>query len=215
MTPVICFVTDRRRVPGGTEAALLARITAAARAGVHLIQIRERDLEARSLARLVTAAVAAVRGTASRILVNDRLDVALSAGAHGVHLRGDSVPATRAREIAPRGFLLGRSVHSREEAVRVAEAGDLDYLMFGTVFDTSSKPGVSGSGSELLATVARATPLPVLAIGGITVSRMSAVAVAGAAGFAGIGLFAESPVEGLQVVVRQGSLAFDTLPRVP
>ena len=215
MTPVICFVSDRQRLPGGTEAALIGRIAAAARAGVHLIQIRERDLDARALARIVTAAVAAVRGTSSRILVNDRIDVALSAGAHGVHLRGDSVPAPRARQIVPRGFLLGRSVHSREEAVRVADAGGLDYLMFGTVFGTSSKPGVAGAGSDALAAVAGATPLPVLAIGGITVSRMSEVAAAGAAGFAGIGLFAASPVEGLQVVVTQGSLAFDTLPRVP
>jgi thiamine-phosphate pyrophosphorylase len=215
VTPVICLVTDRQRLPGGSEAALVERIDAAARAGVHLIQIRERDLDARALTRIVAAAVVAVRGTGSRILVNDRIDVALSAGAHGVHLRGDSVPAMRAREIVPRGFLLGRSVHSREEAERAADAGGLDYLMFGTVFGTSSKPGVTGAGAETLAAVTRATPLPVLAIGGITISRMSEVAAAGAAGFAGIGLFAETPLASLQVVVRQGSLAFDTLPRVP
>jgi len=194
---------------------LIETVAAASRAGVHLIQIRERDLDARSLTRIVTAAVAVVRGTSSRILVNDRIDVALSAGAHGVHLRGDSVPATRVREIVPRGFLVGRSVHSREQAERATEAGGLDYLMFGTVFDTASKPGVTGSGSDALAAIAGATPLPVLAIGGITLSRMRAVAGAGAAGFAGIGLFADSPLDGLQVVVRQASLAFDTLRRVP
>jgi thiamine-phosphate diphosphorylase len=215
VTPVICLVTDRRRLPGGSEEVLIEAVAAASRAGVHLIQIRERDLDARALTRIVTAAVAVVRGTSSRILVNDRIDVALSAGAHGVHLRGDSVPATRVREIVPRGFLVGRSVHSREQAERATEAGGLDYLMFGTVFDTASKPGVTGSGSEALAAIAGATPLPVLAIGGITVSRMSTVAGAGAAGFAGIGLFADSPLDGLQVVVRQASLAFDTLPRVP
>ncbi len=215
MTPVICFVTDRRRLAGGSDAALIERVAAASRAGAHLIQIRERDLDARALTRIVTAAVAAVRGTSSRILVNDRIDVALSAGAHGVHLRGDSVPAARVREIVPRGFLVGRSVHSRDDAERATEAGGLDYLLFGTVFDTPSKPGITGSGSEALAAIARATPLPVLAIGGITVSRMGIVAGAGAAGFAGIGLFVDSPLDGLQVVVRQGSLAFDTLPRVP
>jgi thiamine-phosphate pyrophosphorylase len=215
VTPVICLVTDRRRHPDGSEAALVEAVAAASRAGVHLIQIRERDLDARALTRVVTAAVAAVQGTSSRVLVNDRIDVALSAGAHGVHLRGDSLPAVRVREIVPRGFLVGRSVHSREEAERAAAGGGLDYLMFGTVFDTVSKPGVTASGPAELAAVAGATPLPVLAIGGITVSRMGIVAGAGAAGFAGIGLFADSPPDGLQVVVRQASLAFDTLPRVP
>jgi len=215
VTPVICLVTDRRRYPGGSESALTEAVAAASRACVHLIQIRERDLDARALTRIVTAAVAAARGTASRILVNDRIDVALSAGAHGVHLRGDSVPATRVREIVPRGFLVGRSVHSLEEAERATGAGGLDYLMFGTVFGTPSKPGVTGSGPEALAAIAGASPLPVLAIGGITVSRMGIVAGAGAAGFAGIGLFGGSPLDRLQVVVREASLAFDTLPRVP
>ncbi len=215
MTPVICLVTDRRRHPGGSEAALIERVAAAARAGVHLIQIRERDLDARALTRVAAAAVAAARGTSARILVNDRTDVALAAGAHGVHLRGDSVAATRVREIVPPGVLGGRSGHSRGEAERIAEAGGLDYLMFGTVFDTASKPGVTGSGPDTLAAIVGATPLPVLAIGGMSVSRMGVVAKAGAAGFAGIGLFGDSPLDRLQVVVRQASLAFDTLPRVP
>lgn len=215
MKPVICLVTDRRRVPGGSDAALIERIAAAARAGVHLIQIRERDLDARALTRMAAAAVDATRGTSTRILVNDRTDVALAAGAHGVHLRGDSIAAARVREIVPSGFLVGRSVHSCEEAERVSKAGGLDYLLFGTVFDTSSKPGLMGSGPGTLAAVARVTPLPVLGIGGMTVSRMERVAEAGAAGFAGIGLFADCSLESLQVVVRQASMAFDTLSRVP
>ena len=213
--PVICLVTDRRRLPGGSETALVEHLSAAARAGVHLIQIRERDLDARALARMAAAAVEAARGTSTRILVNDRTDVALAAGAHGVHLRGDSAAAMRIREIVPRGFLIGRSVHSREEAERAAEEGGLDYLMFGTVFETVSKPGVPAAGTASLAAIARAVPLPVLAIGGITISRMAEVAEAGAAGFAGIGLFGDSPPDGLQVVVGEASLAFDTLSRVP
>jgi thiamine-phosphate pyrophosphorylase len=215
VTPVICLVTDRRRLLQGSETALIDQVAAAARAGVHLIQVRERDLDARTLTRIAAAAVDAARGTSARILVNDRTDVALAAGAHGVHLRGDSVAAMRVREIAPAGFLIGRSVHSREEAELAAGAGGLDYLMFGTVFDTPSKPGFTGSGPETLASITGATPLPVLGIGGMTVSRMAAVARAGASGFAGIGLFADCPVDRLQVVVREASLAFDTLPRVP
>ena len=215
MTPVICLVTDRQRLAGGTEAALLEQITAAARAGVHLVQVRERDLESRALTRTVAAAVAAARGSSTRILVNDRLDVALAAGAQGVHLRSDSMPASRARRIAPAGFVIGRSVHSRAEAEEATAGGGLDYLMLGTVFDTPSKPGVTGSGLETLAEIARATALPVLAIGGMAVFRLAEVAAAGAAGFAGIGLFADCSRETLQVVVRQASLAFDTMSRVP
>jgi thiamine-phosphate diphosphorylase len=213
--PVICLVTDRRRLGGGSEDALIAQVASAARAGVHLIQIRERDLDARALTRLAAAAVDAVRGTSARILVNDRTDVALAAGAHGVHLRGDSIPAMRVRRIVPRGFLVGRSVHSPEEAQRAADAGGLDYLMFGTVFETASKPGQAAAGSTTLAAIAGATPIPVLAVGGMTASRMDEVARAGAAGFAAIGLFAGGPPDLLQVVVREASLAFDTPRRVP
>ena len=215
MQPVICLVTDRRRLPGGSEAVLVEHIAAAARAGVHLVQIRERDLDARALTRVAAAAVDAVRGTATRILVNDRTDVALASGAHGVHLRGDSAPARRIRAIVPQGFLIGRSVHSREEAERAAAEGGLDYLMFGTVFETASKPGVRAAGPATLAAIASSVTLPVLAIGGVTVSGMAEVAEAGAAGFGAIGLFGGCPPDRLQVVVREASLAFDTLSRVP
>jgi thiamine-phosphate diphosphorylase len=213
--PVICLVTDRRRLQGGSETMLVEQIAAAARAGVHLIQVRERDLDARALTRVAAAAVAAVRGTSARILVNDRADVALAAGAHGVHLRGDSAPAARIREIVPPGFLIGRSVHSREEADRAAAAGGLDYLMFGTVFETVSKPGVRAAGTATLSAIASTVALPVLAIGGLAISRMAEVAAAGAAGFAAIGLFGDHPPDRLQVIARQASLAFDTLSRVP
>src|SRR5688572_21057384 len=103
------MITDRRRF-AGAEDALVQRVAAAAAAGVNLVQVRERDLDARDLTRLVARCVSAVQGTRARILVNDRLDVALAAGAHGVHLRGDSLPASRARALAPIGVLIGRSV---------------------------------------------------------------------------------------------------------
>ena len=102
------------------------------------------------------------------MLVNDRIDVALAAGAHGVHLRGDSLPAARARLMVPPAFIIGRSVHSREEAMRAQDGGGLDYLVFGTVFKTDSKPGLGVAGLDALSEVAAATRLPVLAIGGMT-----------------------------------------------
>lgn len=203
------MVTGRRRLGSDWEAPLIECIAAAARGGVHLIQIREPDLDARTLTRLVESAVRAARGTRARVLVNDRADVALAGGAHGVHLRAESAPAGRVRAIAPRAFVIGRSVHSRAEAEEQAAAGGLDYLLFGTVFTTASKPGAAAAGVDALAAVATATALPVLAIGGVTMPRLPEIARAGAAGFAAIGLFATRSPESVQVLVRQSSLAFD------
>jgi thiamine-phosphate pyrophosphorylase len=164
-------------------------VAAAARAGIDLVQIRERDMDGGPLLALVGRCLEAVRATRTRILVNDRLDVALAAGAHGVHLRGDSMPAERVRVTAPPGFLVGRSVHAADEAARVTAAGALDYLIFGPVFPTSSKPGHPGVGLQALQDVVRATPVPVLAVGGITTAAIERIQDAGAAGVAAIGLF--------------------------
>jgi len=191
VSPVLCFVTDRRRFGRSWEDALVNRVRAAAVEGVHLIQIRERDLDGGPLTRLVTACVNAVRGTRTRVLVNDRFDVAVAAGAHGVHLRGDSFPASRVRACAPPGFLIGRSVHSVSEAVVTADAdGDaINYLIFGTVFESSSKPDRVAAGLQELSAVACATRIPVLAIGGVTSGTIADVMGAGAAGVAGISMF--------------------------
>jgi thiamine-phosphate pyrophosphorylase len=216
MRPVICMITDRRRFGADWEPPLLERVSAAARAGVHIVQIRESDLDARALTTLVERCMAAVRGTPARVVVNDRLDVALAAGAHGVHLRADSVAASSVRRIVSRPFLVGRSVHSRDEAERATHDDNaVDYLIFGTVFESRSKPDAGAAGPDALAAVAAVTPLPVLAIGGVDVERAARVALTGAAGVAAIGLFADCPVESLQVVVAQAAMAFDTPGGVP
>lgn len=215
MRPVICMITASAHSGTDGEQAVVERVGAAARAGAHLIQIRQPQLEGRALTRLVERSVRAAKGTAARILVNDRVDVALSAGAHGVHLRGDSMPAARVRAIAPRAFVIGRSVHSPREGADAAQDGNLDYVIFGTVFMTSSKPGVAAAGIEALAAACAGTALPVLAVGGMTRSRLGAVAGAGAAGFAAIGLFAEGPLDAMPLVVQEAALAFDTPQRVP
>jgi thiamine-phosphate pyrophosphorylase len=189
LTPVLCFVTDRRRFGASWEEALVGRVRAAAVEGVHLVQVRERDLDGGPLTRLVTACVDAVRGTRARVLVNDRFDVALEAGAHGVHLRGDSFPASRIRAYAPLGFLIGRSVHSVSDALVAAEDAAVDYLIFGTVFASGSKPDRPAAGLRELSAVVSATRLPVLAIGGMTSGKIAEVMRAGAAGVAGISMF--------------------------
>jgi thiamine-phosphate pyrophosphorylase len=149
--------------------------------------VRERDLEAGQLAALVEVALALARGTTSRIVVNDRLDVALACGADGVHLRADSIPTADARRIVPAGFLIGRSVHAPGEA---SAAEGCDYLIAGTVFPSRSKAaGAAVLGIEGLRAIVRVSRAPVLAIGGVTADRFDDVAAAGAAGVAGIGLF--------------------------
>jgi len=190
----ICLVTDRRRRPPVEQAA------EAAAAGVDIIHVRERDLEAAQLGILVTAVVSATRGSSTKVVVNDRVDVAIACGADGVHLRGDSMPAARVRRMAPDGFLIGRSVHSAEEASTVAAGAD--YLVAGTVFPTTSKPGQAAVlGLPGLSTIAHAVNVPVLAIGGMSVERASAVAGAGARGLSAIGLFAD-PDRPIKEVVR-------------
>jgi thiamine-phosphate diphosphorylase len=181
----ICLVTGDR----GNEPALLDLIASAADGGVDLIQIRERRLDDRALVRVTSKAVELAGRAGSRILVNDRADVALAAGAAGVHLRSDSFAATRLRSVAPPGFLIGRSVHTREEAI-AAERDGCDYVVFGTVFPSSSKPlNHKTAGLDALRELVGSVRLPVLAIGGISLDNAAEVAQTGASGIAAISLF--------------------------
>jgi len=190
-------VTDRRRLAERRPDAALAltdQVAGAARAGVDLVQIREPDLDGGQLAALTRRCLDAARGTPTRVLVNDRLDVALAAGAHGVHLRASSFGAARARGLAPAGFIVGRSVHGAGEAHAAARAGGADYLIGGTVFESASKAaGHPVLGLEAFGRLARAAGVPVLAIGGLTVERATAAISSGAAGVAAIGLFLPVP----------------------
>lgn len=210
MGPVVCMVTDRRRLGQHAEDALLRRVGIAARAGIHLIQIREKDMADGALFALVQKAVAAVRGTRARVLVNDRVDVALAAGAHGVHLRGDSVPAPRVRTVTPPGFVLGRSVHTRDEVAALSVEDAVDYLLFGTVFETASKPGQPATGVAGFARAASAAGrLPMLAVGGVTAENAARLAGSGGAGFAAIGLFSDGPEDDLSTTVTAALAAWE------
>jgi thiamine-phosphate pyrophosphorylase len=183
------FVTDRRRF-GLSPADLVRRAAAAVSRGVDVIQVRERDLDDRSLLTLTEQIGAAVSGTATRVLVNDRADVAIAAGAHGVHLRGDSPPASRVRAIVPARFIIGRSVHSLAEVDVAIADGACDYLMFGTVFPSAGKPaGHPVAGVDALREACRHSPVPVIAIGGVDQSNVEAIAQSGAAGFAAVAMF--------------------------
>jgi thiamine-phosphate pyrophosphorylase len=196
--PLVCYVTDRRGFGAEEREAatrLVETIARAANAGVDAIQLREKDLTGRALLELAQKAVA--RAGPEKILVNDRLDVALAAGAAGVHLGEESmgvadVVAFRTNARLPSGFRIGRSCHSLEAALR-AEKDGADYVFFGPVFATPSKARFGPpQGTEALAAVCRQVHIPVVAIGGITLENAGACLAAGAAGVAAIRLFQES-----------------------
>ena len=120
------------------------------------------------------------------------------------------MPAGRVRDMVPARFLIGRSVHSPEEAAQATADGSVDYLVFGTVFPTLSKPGASVAGLAPLRAASGMTRVPVLAVGGLTPERMTAVASAGAAGVAAIRLFSDPPIDALKKAVEDVTLSFDT-----
>ena len=192
MPPVfeICYITDRRSIE---PKPLLPFIVEAVRAGVDLVQIREKDLATRDLLKLVESAVSAAAGTATRVVVNDRLDVASAAGAGGVHLGYKSLPADAVRGMVPGEFLVSVSCHSLAEAV-AAEQAKADYVLLGPIFETISKLAYGPPlGLEKLREVATRVKLPILALGGITVDRAKPCLEAGAAGIAGISIFQSAP----------------------
>jgi thiamine-phosphate pyrophosphorylase len=209
--PIFCYVTDRHLLRSASGAPNLAiskntqlenllmvreAIRNAAIAGVDWIQIREKDLAADALAELVRAAVDDTRLSGSSVLVNDRLDVAWTLGAAGVHLGEASLPvesvAEWRRSAGHPNFRIGKSCHTIETA-KVAERDGADYIFFGPIFSTPSKAEFGApQGIERLRQVCSSVQIPVLAIGGITLDNAVQCLDAGAAWIAGIRLFQES-----------------------
>ena len=157
---------------------------------IPLFQIREKNLPARKLYELVSRAVEITRGSATRLLVNDRFDVALAARADGVHLTSVSLPTRVVREVCGPEFVIGVSTHSLDEA-RAARDNGADFCVFGPVFDTESKRSFGPpQGLERLKEVVAGVPgFPVLAIGGVSLDNAESCFAAGASGFAGISWF--------------------------
>ena len=199
-------MTDRRvwaRIPSASAEPpvssvqiLRTAVQRAAAAGVQWIQIREKDLAGSLLAEVVRQAVQDTKAAAVKIIVNDRLDVAIACGAAGVHLGEASLPVESVAEwrknSGKKDFLIGVSCHSRE-AARDAERGGADYIHFGPVYATPSKLKFGPpQGLEKLRDVCAAVRIPVLAIGGVTFENARECLAAGAAGFAAIRLFQET-----------------------
>ena len=207
---LLCYITDRTRFPGdeGTrQHALLEKIAEASRAGVDLIQLREKDLSSRKLETLVHAAMQVIHENigepATRLLINSRSDIALACGADGVHLRSEDIFPPEVRRIWIKAGnsarpLVSVSCHTVAEVASAASEG-ADFTVFAPVFEKKDSPATKAAGLDQLREACR-QKVPVLALGGITLENAAACIQAGAAGIAAIRLFQENDVA---EVVRQ------------
>jgi thiamine-phosphate pyrophosphorylase len=192
--PIIYPITSGATTPQTTPddpqfSEILRLIRAAVDTDVPLFQIREKSLHARVLFELVARAAEITHGSRTRLLVNDRSDIARAAGADGVHLTMQSLPVEVVRNICGAEFLIGVSTHSLDGA-RAADVAGADFVVFGPVFETESKKTYGEpQGLDKLRDVTRALgEFPVVAIGGITLENVDQCFEAGARGVAAIRL---------------------------
>jgi len=177
---ILRFIAITDNVRDG-QTGLIERCRAVALGGATCIQLRLKDISARDLAALTQELV---RSVGVPVIVNDRADVAIAAGAAGVHLGADDMPVGAVRKFAPEGFIIGASVGNDEE--RNSSRG-ADYVGIGPVFGTASKKDAgSAIGIAEFKRLAVATGLPAVGIGGINASNARAVIDAGATGIAAI-----------------------------
>ena len=190
--PLLCLVTDRTL---GDQATMVDRIAAAVAGGVDMVQVREKDLPGGLLLELAQE-IRRAAGDGPLLMVNERADVALAAGAAGVQLGEEGLPVSIAREILGPRQLVGRSVHSVEGAVEAASQG-ADLLVVGTMFTTHSHPGAAAIGPVLLNQISQRCNTPMIGIGGINTANLGEVLKAGACGVAVISsiLAADDPEE--------------------
>jgi thiamine-phosphate pyrophosphorylase len=193
--PILYLITRGATAEATTSASkefhgVLDQVSAAVAAGVQLIQLREKKLTARVLFDLTARAAEITRGTLTRLLVNDRADIAAGAGVDGVHLTTRSLEAKIVRRTFGDDFLIGASTHSLAEATSARDCG-ADFVVFGPIFPTPSKEEYGPPlGVDCLAGVAaELAPFPVLALGGISIDNARECLRAGASGIAGISLF--------------------------
>ena len=186
-TPLLCFVTDRKRCLGRDLEEVVGQAVAH---GVGMVQLREKDLSAHDLYDLGARVKEAVAGRA-KLIVNDRIDVALALDADGVQLPEDGIPVAEARRIVGPDMLIGRSVHSIGGAIE-AESSGADFLIAGTVFPSASHSGGYAQGTDFLRALCGEVSIPVLGIGGITTRNVGEVMEAGCSGAAVISTISEA-----------------------
>ncbi len=177
--PCLCLVVDCSVVNPGD---IPGRVAAAVEGGVTLVQLRAKEMpggQLLSLAREVRRGI----GDQVPLIVNERIDVAVAAGADGVQLGEEALSVSSAREMLPTGSIVGRSVHSEKRACRACSDG-ADFLVVGTMFATASHPGEQPVGPAMIMQMAAWCQVPVLGIGGITTDNVEEVITAGASGVA-------------------------------
>ena len=181
---------------------ILEQVSAAVAAGIDLVQLREKRLSARVLFELTERATLLIRGSLTRLLVNDRADIAAGARADGVHLTTQSIDPSTVRRTFGEDFLIGASTHSLAEAQAAKDSG-ADFVVVGPIFATASKekygPPIGADELSRIATEVR--PFPVLALGGLKAENTAACLQAGAGGIAGITMF-NDPDEITAVVAK-------------
>jgi thiamine-phosphate pyrophosphorylase len=171
---------------------VLQLIQSAVAARIDLVQIREKNLSASVLYQLAASAARITKGSATKLLVNDRSDIASAAGADGVHLTTTSLPTSAVRQAFGDEFLIGVSTHSLEEA-SLAHRSGADFVVFGPVFATSSKNeyGKPAGLTNLTRVSNQLAPFPVLALGGVAMDNAADCMQAGAGGIAAIRMFSD------------------------
>lgn len=176
------YVVTDRQLTGGRPLRLV--VEAALRGGARAVQLREKDLPPRDLYPLALEMRQLTQAYGARLLINDRVDVALAVNADGVHLTTTSLPASIARQVLGPGRLIGVSTHTRAEVQAAIDEG-ADFIVFGPVFSTPSKaPYGPPVGLDALRAVRAVVKLPILAIGGIKPTNLEQVLAAGADGIA-------------------------------
>ena len=195
------LITDRRQVPGGD---LLSAVRAALRGGVRAVQLREKDLTARELLPLARELRSLTGEFVAKLLINDRIDLALAVAADGVHLGGHSLPVAEARALLGPQRLIGLSTHHQEEISRAAREG-ADFVTFGPVWFTPSKaPYGAPVGLDALRQACADAPLPVFPLGGVNATRIPELITAGCSRAACIGavLAASAPENATRDLLR-------------
>jgi thiamine-phosphate pyrophosphorylase len=178
-------VTNHELVESRADNRSLADVVRAALAGgVTAVQLREKTVGAQRLVDWAQQLGPACRRAGALLLINDRIDVAAAIEADGVHLGQSSLGPSTARSILGRSAVIGVSVHSMEELQQAVSSGAADYVIFGHIYPTQSKPGLAPRGVGQLQRIAAAAPVPVVGIGGITAANAGEVVSAGAVGVA-------------------------------
>ncbi len=185
---ILCVVTDRTIFDTGgapPEPKLIDAVRGAVSGGANMVQLREKGLAGRDLLSLAFE-LRRITQDRALLIINERVDIAIAAGADGVQLGEQSMSISAARYVGEDRLLIGRSVHDIYGAQDAAGDG-ADFLIAGTIFASRSHPGMGAAGTALISEITDSVSTPILGIGGITAANAADVIAAGASGVAVIG----------------------------